>query len=83
MCADWPAPRAAAALRVARDRPFRACGSLACAQSPFRAELDYALDPSRMRNHEARLAPLWMAIAIEQQRQLDAVEQLTSLPAEL
>ena len=38
VCAYRPAPLAAAALRVARDRPFRACGALAtCARAPFRA----------------------------------------------
>ena len=45
----WPASLAAAALRVARDRPFRACGSLACARSPFRAKVNVPSAPAGTR----------------------------------
>ena len=41
-----PAPLAAAALHVARDRPFRACGRSPHRERPFRAKMDVPSTPA-------------------------------------
>jgi len=46
MCTYRLAPLAAAALRVARDRPFRACGRSPHRPRPFRAKMDVPSAPA-------------------------------------
>ena len=49
VCSYRPAPLAAAALRVARDRPFRACGRSPHRPRPFRAKMNLVSTPAGKR----------------------------------
>jgi hypothetical protein len=49
VCTYRPAPLAAAALRVARDRPFRACGRSPHRPRPFRAKVNLVSTPAGKR----------------------------------